>query len=52
MPVLDLAVATHRLTIESDRRSVEQAPRRIPDLAVNVKAEFDKLITAKFIWEV
>lgn len=53
MPGLDPAIAIHRLAIETDRRFVKQAPKRMhPDLAAKVEAEVDRLIMAKFIREV
>lgn len=53
MSRLDPAVAMHRLAIEPEKRPVKQAPRRMhPDLAAKVEAEVDRLIMAKFIWEV
>lgn len=40
------------LAIESDRRPVKQAPRRMHlDLTDKIEAEVDRLITAKFIRE-
>lgn len=53
MPGLDPTMATHHLTSEPDQRPVKHARRRMhPDHGAKVKAEVDKIITAKFLREV
>lgn len=52
MPSMDGAVATHPLAIEPEQRPMKQARRHMkPDLATEVEAKVDKLVTIEFIWE-